>query len=449
LYYGGVSWFRENIVPQLAESAFDSIGDRIIDHITTYEDLYVPSPGLDSSNLFRSAVLKREFLTSIGQSGGLSRFLASPLFSSQLSLSHCLSVSRSVSLPSLFLNSKPSHVYSTNAESFKHEKLSLLINEFYSNLVDESSTSFIDDSIPPSAFMIDAKIKPNSQDLLRKLNTILSTYGDDRHPISLLYSPGSKQRNYFYHLTKFFSKVFVNLRRLFLTFNFSAIIFNILLSLSLYPIMALLLLHGLNANDLFLGICFLVFFPFMFVTVACASSMAEVYRLLIIDVEDGIYSSLSLQVAFMIYFLFSSLVICITSLGAIFVVRPGTGWIELYEALMVMNLDMIFFLGMIYFCVVACAGDPGMVSITLPLLLSSVTHFLSLSLSLDLFLSHPSSGLSQCHHSLNFLYSLRWASHQHLQIPIFHQTDPSNQPALHLCCHTPIPLCRLLLSHLW
>lgn len=64
-----MSWFRENIVPQLAESAFDSIGDRIIDHITTYDDLYVPTPGVDTSNLFCADVLKREFLTSIGHSG--------------------------------------------------------------------------------------------------------------------------------------------------------------------------------------------------------------------------------------------------------------------------------------------------------------------------------------------------------------------------------------------
>lgn len=42
LYYGSVAWFRENIIPQLAVSAFDSIGDRIIDHITCYDDLYVP-----------------------------------------------------------------------------------------------------------------------------------------------------------------------------------------------------------------------------------------------------------------------------------------------------------------------------------------------------------------------------------------------------------------------
>jgi hypothetical protein len=64
-----VAWFRENIVPQLAESAFDSVGDRIIDHITVYDDLFVPSTDTDTSNLFRSDILKREFLTSIGNSG--------------------------------------------------------------------------------------------------------------------------------------------------------------------------------------------------------------------------------------------------------------------------------------------------------------------------------------------------------------------------------------------
>jgi hypothetical protein len=75
LYYGGVSWFRENIVPQLAESAFDSIGDRIIDHITTYNDLYVPSDsaGAEASDYFRSEVLKREFLSAIGRRNALMR----------------------------------------------------------------------------------------------------------------------------------------------------------------------------------------------------------------------------------------------------------------------------------------------------------------------------------------------------------------------------------------
>jgi hypothetical protein len=199
-------------------------------------------------------------------------------------------------------------------------------------------------------------------------------HGNDQNPISLQYS-GTKQLNVYYLITKFFAKVIVNIRRLFLTFNFSTIIFNILLSLSLYPIMALLLLHGLKANDLFLGICFLVFFPFMFVTVACASSMAEVYQLLIIDVEDGIYSALSLQTSFMIYFIFSSLIICITSLGAIFVVRPDTVWLELYEGLMILNLDMIFFLGMIYFCVVSCEGNSGLVFRNVTILLTFCTLF--------------------------------------------------------------------------
>lgn len=248
----------------------------------------------------------------------------------------------------------------SNANVVKYEKLSNVIEKFYSNLVDESNFTFVDESIPPHAFMIDAKHQPNSNELLDKLNTILATYGNDSNPISLEYSK-NKHSSYYYRITKFFFKVMVNIRRLFLTFNYSAIIFNVLLSLSLYPIMALLLLHGLKANDLFLGICFLVFFPFMFVTVACASSMADVYCLLIIDVEDGIYSSLSLQVSFMTYFLFSSLVICITALGAIFVVRPETVWFELYEALMILNLDMIFFMGLIYFCVVTSAGDPGLV----------------------------------------------------------------------------------------
>jgi hypothetical protein len=223
--------------------------------------------------------------------------------------------------------------------------------------------------------MIDAKHKPNSSDLLHKLNSILSAYGNDQHPISLKYTADQHWNKHYHLIMKFFSQVIVNLRRLFLTGHLNAILFNIFLSLSLYPIMALLLLHGLKANDLFLGICFLVFFPFMFVTVACASNMAEMYRLLIIDVEDGIYSALSLQTALMIYFIFLSLVICITSLGAIFVIRPETGWVELYDALMIMNLDMIFFLGMIYFCVVACAGDPGLV----PSLSPSVSFSLSLS----------------------------------------------------------------------
>jgi hypothetical protein len=240
--------------------------------------------------------------------------------------------------------------------------------------------------------MLDAKHKPNAPELLQQLNTVLAMYGNDHQPISLQYS-GTKQLNYFYRITKFFVKVIVNIRRLFLTFNFSAIIFNILLSLALYPIMSLLLLHGLGANDLFLGICFLVFFPFMFVTVAVASSMAEVYRLLIIDVEDGIYSALSLQTSLMTYFIFSSLIICATSLGAIFVVRPDTMWTELYEGLMILNLDMIFFLGMIYFCVVSCQGDPGLVCLSLLFLCSPLSCSFS-SVLLLVLLSHSHSPFS-------------------------------------------------------
>jgi hypothetical protein len=256
---------------------------------------------------------------------------------------------------------EPSPTYIANAQPFQHKKLSTIIDQFYANLTDETSSAFIDENIPPNNFMMDAKQKPNSTELLQQLNTILAKYGNDQRPISLQYSDTEKL-NYYHRLTKFIAKVIVNVRRLFLTFNYSAIIFNFLLAVSLYPIMSLLLLHGLKANDLFLGICFIVFFPFLFVTVACASTMADVYRVLIIDVEDGIYSALSLQTALMIYFIFSSLVICITSLGAIFVVRPETVWMELYEGLMILNLDMIFFIGMIYFCVVACAGDPGLVS---------------------------------------------------------------------------------------
>lgn len=267
--------------------------------------------------------------------------------------------------------------YIANATPFKHEKLSNIIDQFYVNLTDENSTTFLDETIPPTAFMVNATHKPNAPELLHQLNTVLAMYGNDQNPISLQYS-GIKQLNYLYRVTKFFAKVIVNIRRLFLTFNFSTIIFNCLLALSLYPIMALLLLRGLKANDLFLGICFLVFFPFMFVTVACASSMAEVYRLLIVDVEDGIYSALSLQTAFMTYFTFSSLIICVTSLGAIFVVRPDTVWMDLYQGLMILNLDMIFFLGMIYFCVVACQGDPGLVcsSSFIPLSFWLISFFL-------------------------------------------------------------------------
>ena len=263
---------------------------------------------------------------------------------------------------------------STKILPSKHDKLSTIIDLFYHNLMDENMATFLDDNIPGTAFMIDARFKPNSDDFLNNLNSILSIYGNEDNRINLVYQK-SKQLNFYYQFTKYFFRVFINIRRLFLTFNISAIIFNVLLALSLYPIMALLLLHGLGVNDLFLGICFLVFFPFMFVTVACAASMADVYRLLIIDVEDGIYSALSLQCSFMVYFIFSALVICMTALGSIFVIRPFTDWFELFEALMLLNLDMLFFLGMIYFCVVANAGDPGLVFRNVTILLTFCTLF--------------------------------------------------------------------------
>jgi hypothetical protein len=283
--------------------------------------------------------------------------------------------------------------------------------------------------------MVDARYNPSFHGLIDKLNIIVSTYGNDEAPVSFVHQE-TTQGNYFYQVMKFALRVLVNLRRLYLTYSHSGLVFNVLLSLSLYPIMALLLLHGLGANDLFLGICFLVFFPFMFVTVACAASMADMYRALIIDVEDGIYSALSLQTALMIYFIFSALVISVTSLGAIFVIRPMTQPFELYEALMIMNLDLIFFLGMIYFCVVTCAGDPGMVRAS-----PTDPSFLTLSLALI--------GLSQCDDPPHLLYPLRRAAHQHLQVPLHRQMDPPGEPSLHLSSHSPVPLHRLLLSALW
>ncbi len=73
IYYGSVVWFKENIFPQLAESAFDSVGDRIIDHITTYDDLFVPENHTDDTitPLITSETLKLEFLLSTSERNSL------------------------------------------------------------------------------------------------------------------------------------------------------------------------------------------------------------------------------------------------------------------------------------------------------------------------------------------------------------------------------------------
>jgi hypothetical protein len=245
------------------------------------------------------------------------------------------------------------------------EKLSEMMEEYYAELEKfASNQERVDIGEDGSKFdmnydMIDARAQVSHAGLVEHLNDILVLQCNMMECV-VLECPDIS-RDIYYVMSKYIMKVNVCIRRLWLSFGVSFFLFNMALSLSLYPVMALLLMHGLGANDLFLGICFTVFFPFMYVTVTCAASMAEVYRVLLLDVEDGIYSVSALQASFMIFFLFSALNVCVTTLASILVVRPETYFEELFSALMVLNLDMMFFIGLIYSCVVASAGDPSLV----------------------------------------------------------------------------------------
>ena len=186
-----------------------------------------------------------------------------------------------------------------------------------------------------NALMMDACYSTSADDIVEHLNAVLmyvqesaeNSLSTKKVEVSFHMAPKTVR----YKLFRWVQKFLINTRRIFRANGLSMFVFGIVLALSLCPIMALLLLDHLGTNDLFMGICFSVFFPFLYVTVAVCALMGEQYEILYSDLEDGIYGSSVAHRSFSIYYSAVGNVIGIVSLLALFVIRPHTTFDEMFN----------------------------------------------------------------------------------------------------------------------
>lgn len=220
-------------------------------------------------------------------------------------------------------------------DSLMFERISDMMVQFCNVLKDALSTAkHATISIEVGQqMMIDARTRARAQDIVTQVNAILALHDESEgsHVGVRVY-----ERNPIYILRRFFAKIVVNMRRLWLSHGILFYIALFATALTIYPLVSLLLLGGVGVYDTFIGIWMIVFFPFLYVTMSLVTSMADRYRQFYIELEDGIFGCFSIHATFVTFY--CSLAIAVTSIAyfSLFIIRPDTGLWEVYDGSMML-----------------------------------------------------------------------------------------------------------------
>jgi hypothetical protein len=223
--------------------------------------------------------------------------------------------------------------FDSKDDSLMFERISDMMVQFCNVLKDAMSASK-HATIPLDTgfqMMIDGRQKSRAQDIVFQINAILSMHdeAENSHVGVRVH-----ERNPVYVLRRFFAKIMVNTRRLWLSHGYLYYLSVFVLAALLYPLMALLLMSGLAVNDVFMGSWFIIFFSFMFVNLSCSSVMADRYRLFFTEMEDDIYGCFSIHATFVTFYTCIAFAISGIAYFSLFIIRPGTGVWEVYDGTM-------------------------------------------------------------------------------------------------------------------
>lgn len=225
--------------------------------------------------------------------------------------------------------------FDSKDDSLMFERISDMMVQFC-NVLKDAMAATKHATIPVDTglqMMIDGRQKSRAQDIVSQINAILSQHdeAENSHVGVRVY-----ERNPIYVLRRFFAKIMVNTRRLWLSHGYLFYLSVILLPALLYPLMSLLLMSGLAVNDVFIGSWFIIFFSFMFVNLSCSAAMANRYKQYFIELEDDIFGCFSIHATFVTFYTCIAFVIAGIAYFSLFIIRPGTGVWEVYDGAMIL-----------------------------------------------------------------------------------------------------------------
>eukprot|EP00602_Paraphysomonas_sp_CaronLab_P010018 CAMPEP_0185037034 /NCGR_PEP_ID=MMETSP1103-20130426/30908_1 /TAXON_ID=36769 /ORGANISM="Paraphysomonas bandaiensis, Strain Caron Lab Isolate" /LENGTH=1442 /DNA_ID=CAMNT_0027574831 /DNA_START=372 /DNA_END=4697 /DNA_ORIENTATION=- len=377
IYCGSAFDFKSYIFDQLEESVYDSTSDRIVGHLEKHRDLFIPSQW--DEDCVTTKMVKLDVVSKIVRSS------------------------------QLVVPRAEERYLGKHEKSIQFERVSDMFVQFCNAITDSDGEQ---EFIPPDIvceLYADGIQNVSAADIVNQVNFVLDrhTSGEEEYiPVGV----NVEQRNISYLLRRWLMKITIIIRRLWLVHDSLFYMGLFGLAVLVYPLMALLLMDGVGVNDLFLGLCFITFFPFFVLTLVVPSYMADNYRLIRNELDSGVYGALAVQLAFLGFYTFISICVALVIYFSIFVIHEHTNFWEVYRGVIILNMDMCFHASVIYLSTLVFDGDSRTVFIAISALLT-----VQMLLSGIFFRIHKFPGAVKAIMQINPIFNTA-ASFQHFYI---------------------------------